>query len=134
MPETSMASSSFFFSVQLQDDDNGNNSIAEPPDGADDEFQYNVVVKGAGGHVVAGGGWQRVSIPLSDFFDDNSYHWGGNGILDPFPTSVGGNGQLINVVVTVIGNNGGDTTFVAGKTAGAKPATGITAARTVDAG
>ncbi len=50
-----------------------------------------------------GGGWQLVSIPLADFFDDNSFFTGGNGVLDPTPAGRGGNGELINVVVAVIG-------------------------------
>ena len=69
----------------------------------DDEFQYNCVVSATGPCAVAGGGWQLVSIPLDDFFDDNSFLTGGNGVLDPTPPARGGNGELINVVVAVIG-------------------------------
>ncbi|NNF05166.1 MAG: family 16 glycosylhydrolase [Candidatus Eisenbacteria bacterium] len=93
---------SYQIQVQLQDDDNGDD-IIPAPDGNDDEFQFNVEVNPTG-HAIPGGGWQRVSIPLSSFFDDNSYHYGGNGILDLTPTSAGGNGQLIFVVITLIGN------------------------------
>ena len=59
----------------------------------------------------AGGGWQLVSIPLDDFFDDNSFLTGGNGVLDPIPPARGGNGELINVVIAVIGNDGSDVNF-----------------------
>ena len=59
---------------------------------------------------LAGGGWQLVSIPLADFFDDNSFFAGGNGVLDPYRRLRGGNGQLINVVIAVIGT-GSDVTF-----------------------
>ena len=98
--------------VQLQDDDNGDNAIPGSPDGADDEFQTEIVVNSGGGDVLAGGGWQKVSIPLTALVDDNSYHWGGNGIFDPYPTSVGGNGQLVNVVFSVVSNSGANVNFL----------------------
>ncbi|MFW2380681.1 MAG: carbohydrate binding domain-containing protein, partial [Acidimicrobiales bacterium] len=93
--------------INLQDDDNGDNA-ATPAD--DDEFQYNCVVSAAGACAVAGGGWQLISLPLADFFDDNSFFTGGNGVLDPTPASAGGNGELINVVIAVIGG-GSDVNF-----------------------
>ncbi len=101
----------FLLEINLQDDDDGDGAIPFPPDGGDDEFQYNCVVSPVGPCAISGGGWQRVSIPLADFFDDNSFHFGGNGVLDAVPTSAGGNGQLINVVVAVISNSGADATF-----------------------
>ncbi len=101
----------YLLEINLQDDDDGDNSIPFPPDGGDDEFQFNCVVSPTGPCAVSGGGWQRVSIPLADFFDDNSFHFGGNGVLDAVPTSAGGNGQLINVVIAVISNSGADVTF-----------------------
>jgi hypothetical protein len=52
-----------------------------------------------------------VSIPLADFVDDNSFHFGGNGTFDPVPVGAGGNGQLVNVVVSVIGTSGSSVTF-----------------------
>ncbi len=94
--------------INLQDDDNDNDTIESP---ADDEFQYNCVISPTGPCAESGGGWQLVSIPLADFFDDNSFLTGGNGVLDPVPTSGGGNGQLINIVIAVIGNSGSDATF-----------------------
>ena len=97
--------------INLQDDDNGDDAIADPNNGADDEFQYNCVVSATGPCAISGGGWQLVSIPLADFFDDNSFLTGGNGVLDAVPTSAGGNGQLINVVIAVIGNSGSDVNF-----------------------
>lgn len=94
--------------INLQDDDNGDNTITQDDD---DEFQYNLLVGPEGSEVVSGGGWQFVSIPFTNFFDDNSYLFGGNGILDATAASNGGNGQLINVVFAIISNNGADATF-----------------------
>jgi beta-glucanase (GH16 family) len=99
--------------INLQDDDNGDDTIPDTPDGSDDEFQYAFHV-GPGPtnpDAVSGGGWQRVSIPLASFTDDNSYLYGGNGVFDPYPVSAGGNGRLINVVIAVISNSGADVTF-----------------------
>ena len=97
--------------VNLQEDDDGDNSIPGSPNGQDDEFQYTVHVGPAGSDVVAGGGWQKVSIPLTSFADDNSFHYGGNGIFDPVPAGGGGNGQLINVVFSLISTSGSSITF-----------------------
>jgi beta-glucanase (GH16 family) len=97
--------------INLQDDDNGDDFIPGTPDGADDEFQYAAVVSPTGPDAVSGGGWQRVTIPLADFTDDNSFHWGGNGVLDAVSTGSGGNGRMINVVFAVIGNDGSSATF-----------------------
>jgi beta-glucanase (GH16 family)/uncharacterized protein (DUF2141 family) len=102
---------SYRLELNLQDDDNGDNAIPSVPDGRDDEFQYNLAVSPTGPGAVAGGGWQRISIPLSAFTDDNSFHTGGNGIFDPKPVSAGGNGQLINVVVAVVNTGGSNSTF-----------------------
>ena len=107
------AGQDFLIEIQLQEDDNGDNNIPFPPDGMDDEFQYNLRVGPAdsGAEVISGGGWQLVSIPLADFFDDNSFHFGGNGIFDPSPAACGGNGQLINAIFGIISNSGADATF-----------------------
>jgi beta-glucanase (GH16 family) len=94
--------------INLQEDDDGDNAIGSP---ADDEFQFNCVVSATGPCAIAGGGWQRVSIPFASFFDDNSFLTGGNGVLDPVAVSSGGNGQLINIVFVVISNSGADATF-----------------------
>ena len=102
------ADQDYTLEINLQEDDNGDDAINAPDD---DEFQFNCVVSPTGPCAVAGGGWQLVTIPLADFFDDNSFLFGGNGDLDPVPTSAGGNGQLINVVFAVIGNSGSDATF-----------------------
>lgn len=90
--------------VNLQEDDNGDNNT-------DEEFQYNLVVSPTGPGAIAGGGWQKVSIPLSSFFDDNSVFPGGNGVLDPISTLKGGNGQLVSVVMAIISQGGGNQTF-----------------------
>ena len=102
------AGQDYTLEINLQDDDNGDDAITDPDD---DEFQYNCVVAAAGPCAVSGGGWQLVSIPLADFFDDNSFLTGGNGVLDPVPATAGGNGQLVNVVIAVISNSGADATF-----------------------
>ncbi len=102
------AGQDYTLEINLQDDDNGDDAANT---GDDDEFQYNCVVSPTGPCAVSGGGWQQISIPLADFFDDNSFFTGGNGVLDAVPTSGGGNGQLINVVIAVIGNSGSDATF-----------------------
>ncbi len=101
------ASQEYTLEINLQDDDNGDGAT-NPAD--DDEFQYNCVVSASGPCAVSGGGWQLVSIPLADFFDDNSFFTGGNGVLDPVSVTNGGNGQLINVVWAVIGT-GTDVNF-----------------------
>jgi hypothetical protein len=93
--------------INLQEDDNADGAATTSDD---DEFQFDCVVGPAGPCAVSGGGWQLVSIPLADFVDDNSYFNGGNGVLDPTPSSRGGNGELINVVVAVIGT-GSDVNF-----------------------
>ena len=97
--------------INLQEDDNGDDLIPSSPDGQDDEFQYELQVSPTGPGAIAGGGWQKISIPLVDFHDDNSFHWGGNGIFDPYPVSSGGNGRLVSVVIAVISPNGGSQTF-----------------------
>ena len=95
--------------VNLQDDDNGDDEIPSPS-ADDDEYQFNCVVSDAGPCATSGGGWQLVSIPFTDFEDDNSFHTGGNAVFDPTPVSAGGNGQLVNVVFSILGT-GTDATF-----------------------
>ena len=101
----------YVLEINLQDDDNGDDTIPSTPNGADDEFQFACVVGPNGPHATSGGGWQRLSIPLADFVDDNSYHYGGNGVFDPWPVSAGGNGRLVNVVWSVLSTSGADVTF-----------------------
>ena len=67
-----IAGQDFTLEINLQEDGNNDGD-------ADEEFQYNLVVSDSGPGAIAGGGWQLVSIPLSDFFDDNSNIGGGNG-------------------------------------------------------
>ena len=102
------AGQDYTLEINLQDDDNGDGAIGLTDD---DEFQFDCVVSATGPCAVAGGGWQLVSIPLADFFDDNSFLTGGNGVLDPTPLARGGNGELINVVIAVIGSSGSDVNF-----------------------
>ena len=98
------ANQAYTLEINLQEDDNGDN-------GADEEFQYNLVVSPNGPGAIAGAGWQKISIPLASFFDDNSVLPGGNGVLDPISVSKGGNGQLISVVIAIISQGGGNQTF-----------------------
>ncbi|MGA8046729.1 MAG: hypothetical protein WCA30_10755, partial [Dermatophilaceae bacterium] len=100
------AGQSYTLEINLQDDDNADGAIV-PAD--DDEFQFDCVVSDTGPCAVSGGGWQLVSIPLADFVDDNSFLIGGNGVLDPVPAPTG-NGQLISIVMAVIGT-GTDANF-----------------------
>ena len=99
------AGQTYTLELNLQDDDNNDGQIVSGPD---DEFQFNCIVSPTGPCAVSGGGWQRVTVPLTSFFDDNSFITGGNGVLD---TSATGNGQLINVVVAIIDNSGSDVSF-----------------------
>ncbi len=105
------AGQQYTLEINLQDDDNGDDIIPSSPTAADDEFQFNCLVGPAGPTAVSGGGWQRLSIPLASFTDDNSFYFGGNGILDPIPVTAGGNGRLINVVMSVISTSGSNVTF-----------------------
>jgi beta-glucanase (GH16 family) len=102
------ADQEYTLEINLQDDDNGDNAATEADD---DEFQYNCVISPVGPCAISGGGWQQISIPLADFFYDGSFLFGGNGVFDPVAESSGGNGQLVNVVVAVIGNSGSDVNF-----------------------
>ncbi len=98
------ANQNYRIEINLQDDDNGDNITSNPPDGQDDEYQFNCDISPAGPCAVAGGGWQQITIPFSSFFDDSSYHWGGNGVFDPY---AGGNGPLTDIVMTFISNGTG---------------------------
>jgi beta-glucanase (GH16 family) len=102
------AGQNFKLEFNIQEDDNGDGVITNA---ADDEFQYNCQVGPSGPCAISGGGWQKVTVPLSAFTPDNSFVFGGNDILDAIPTSAGGNGQLVTMVVAVISNSGADATF-----------------------
>ena len=93
----------YVLEINLQEDDNGD--LAFTPS-EDDEFQFNCDIGTAGACAVAGGGWQLVSIAFSDFFDDNSFATGGNGVFDPFSP-----GELFNVVFAIVSTSGSDVTF-----------------------
>jgi beta-glucanase (GH16 family) len=102
------AGQSYTLEFNIQDDDNGDGQITAGPD---DEFQFRCVVGPVGPCAVAGGGWQRVVVPLAGFLVDNSFIFGGNDILDTTPVAAGGNGQVATMVVAVISNSGADVTF-----------------------
>ncbi|MFK8014877.1 MAG: family 16 glycosylhydrolase [Gammaproteobacteria bacterium] len=99
------ANQTYLIEMNIQEDDNGDGEINA---GDDDEFQYNCVVSPTGPCAIAGGGWQRVTIPLTSFFDDNSFLPGGNGQLD---ATLSSNGQLVNMVVALIATSGSNISF-----------------------
>jgi beta-glucanase (GH16 family) len=94
--------------INIQEDDNGDNVLTQA---ADDEFQYVCHISPSGPCAVSGGGWQLVEIPISSFVPDNTYLYGGNNVLDTVPTSQGGNGQLLDVVIAIITNSGTTASF-----------------------
>jgi beta-glucanase (GH16 family) len=98
----------FTLEFNIQEDDNGDGVILNPDD---DEFQYSCVVGPTGPCAISGGGWQLVTVSLTDFVADNSFVYGGNDILDTQPVAAGGNGQLQKMVLAVISNSGADATF-----------------------
>ncbi len=95
------ANQDYRIEINFQDDDNNDNVIANPPDGVDDEFQYNCDIGPTGPCAIAGGGWQQITVPFASLIDDNSYHFGGNGLFDPFLST---NGPLTDIVMTLISN------------------------------
>lgn len=99
-----ISGSNYTLEVNLQEDDNGDGEVSFHED---DEFQFDVVVSDIGQGAIAGAGWQQVSIPLSDFYDDNSYLRGGNGIMD----AIEGDNKLINVVIAIINHAGDEIEF-----------------------
>ena len=89
------ADQSYLLEVNLQDDDTGDGAFTS---GADDEFQFNCLVSPTGPCAIAGGGWQQVTIPLTQFYDDSSFSNGGNGTLD---VNGGSEGLLTGVVIAI---------------------------------
>lgn len=100
-----VAGQDFSLEINIQDDDTGD-GVWNP--GQDDEFQYVCRVSPTGPCAVAGGGWQKVEIPITDFVHDTSFASGGTGILDTAPDS---NGVMHNMTVAVILNSGSDANF-----------------------
>lgn len=119
------AGQAYDIEINLQDDDNGDGVIPSQPDGADDEFQAVVSVGPPGSDVVAGAGWQKVRIALADFVDDGTFHFGGNGVFDPTPTTAGGNGQLVNVVLTLANSASSLVSFRTDEWRFLRPASGV---------
>ena len=82
--------------IELYDDDNGNWQVEQDPKKGfaniyDDKFVYNQMVDWRG--------WKRVSIPISDFVDENP------GVGDDIwnPDQNGGSGGLIQMQMIFIG-------------------------------
>jgi beta-glucanase (GH16 family) len=94
--------------INIQEDDNGDSVLTQSDD---DEFQYVCHISPTGPCAVSGGGWQLVEIPINSFVPDNSHLYGGNDVLDPVPTSQGGNGQMLDVVTAIITNAGTVASF-----------------------
>lgn len=91
--------------LNIQDDDNGDGVWSQ---NIDDEFQYTCTVSASGPCAIAGGGWQRIDVPIAGFEHDTTYSTGGTGVLDSAP---GGNGQVVSFAVAVITNSGADVNF-----------------------
>jgi predicted secreted protein len=72
----SNATTEYTLEINLQEDQDGNGSF-DGSGAVDDEFQYNLTVS------PDSSGYTRISIPFSDFFDDNSVNSGGDGSLSP---------------------------------------------------
>lgn len=90
--------------INLQEDDNNDGEVSTHED---DEFQYDVIVSDIGPGAITGAGWQRISIPLTEFYDDNSYMRGGNGILD----ALNSDSKLANIVFAIINHAGDEIEF-----------------------
>ena len=71
---TSNATSTYTLEINLQEDQDGNGQY-DGSGAVDDEFQYDVVVE------PSASGYQRISVPLSAFVDDNDVNTGGDGQL-----------------------------------------------------
>jgi hypothetical protein len=72
----SNATTEYTLEINLQEDQDGNGSF-DGNGAVDDEFQYNLTVS------PDSSGYMRISIPFSDFFDDNAVNSGGDGSLSP---------------------------------------------------
>lgn len=99
------AGQDYALEINIQDDDTGDSVWTQ---NLDDEFQFTCVISATGPCAIAGGGWQKIIVPLSDFVYDTSFSNGGSGVLDTVPN---GNGQALNMTVAVITNSGGDVNF-----------------------
>ena len=81
------ATTEYTLEINLQEDQDGNGTF--DGDGAvDDEFQYNYTVD------PTTSGYTRISIPFSNFTDDNSVNNGGDGVLSD---------QIANLVFAIGG-------------------------------
>lgn len=96
--------SNYTLEVNLQEDDDLDGKANKEKD---DEFQFDVIVSDIGPGAIATSGWQKVSIPLADFYDDNSYMQNGNGVFD----ALVGDRKLINVVFAIINHAGDEIEF-----------------------
>jgi len=70
----SNATTQYTLEINLQEDQDGNGTF-DGSGAVDDEFQYNYTVS------PSASGYTRISIPFSNFTDDNSVHSGGDGAL-----------------------------------------------------
>ena len=72
----SNATTEYTLEINLQEDQDENGSFDGNGE-VDDEFQFNYTVS------PSTSGYTRISIPFSDFFDDNAVNAGGDGTLSP---------------------------------------------------
>ena len=72
----SNATTEYTLEINLQEDQDGNGNF-DGNGAVDDEFQYNLTVN------PDSSGYTRISVPFSDFFDDNAVNSGGDGSLSP---------------------------------------------------
>ncbi len=93
------AGTDFALEINLQEDEDGNGFITP---GQDEEWQYTCVVGPVGPCAIAGGGWQKIEMPLADFIDDETFLTGGDNML---------NGEVFTMVAAVIGNSNDAVTF-----------------------
>jgi hypothetical protein len=83
----SNATTEYTLEINLQEDQDGNGSF-DGSGAVDDEFQYEYVVE------PSASGYSFVSVPLSDFADDNAVNGGGDGQLSD---------QIANLVFAIGG-------------------------------
>ncbi len=95
------ANEDFNLEINIQDDDSGEGSWTQP---LDEEYQYVCRISATGPCAIVGGGWQQVTIPISDFLFDNSFSGFIDGVLN---TEAGGNGLAESLTLVVVDLPGG---------------------------
>ena len=83
----SNATVEYTLEINLQEDQDGNGTY-DGSGAVDDEFQFNYTVS------PTASGYTRISVPFSQFFDDNAVNTGGDGVLSD---------QIANIVFAIGG-------------------------------